>query len=84
MSTAEATKTDALAAWEKAKRHLDVSAGCLAYDVTIRADDPEGRATSHDKASSALTARLKADYVAAHAAERAAWSRVLDAVADRL
>ena len=80
MSTIEATKADTFAAWEQTKRRLDVAAGCLAYDVTIRADDPEGRETAHDKASVALTNRLKGEYVAAHAAERAAWLLVLDAV----
>lgn len=47
----------------------NLAAGCLAYDVTIRAANPRG--PGHDPATPKLTARLKADYLVAHAHESA-------------
>lgn len=59
------------AAWEKARTCLNDAAGCLAYDLTFRAEDEYNG--QHERPSKALTARLKAKYRAAHAAELAAF-----------
>ena len=48
------------------------AASCLAYDVTIRAANPDG--PGHDKASPQLTRRLSAEYVEAFTASDRAYA----------
>lgn len=64
-------------ATEKADKAMHVAAGRLAYDLTFRADDEY--VGQHDRPNAQLTAKLKAEYRAAHEAARAAWVAVENA-----
>ena len=48
---------------DRATAAANLAAGCLAYDVTIRAANPNGEGGVHERATPQLTARLKAEYV---------------------
>lgn len=73
--TATVTREQLFEDYKRAHRVMEAAAFSLAYDVTIRADDPTGVKTGHQPASIRLTQFLKAEYVAAHEADRVAYDR---------
>jgi hypothetical protein len=67
------TRDDLLEDYKRAHRTMECAAFSLAYDVSIRAADPTGVKTGHAPANLRMTEFLKAEFVAAHNAERAAY-----------
>ena len=69
--TVEYTRDHLLEDYKRAHRTMECAAFSLAYDVSIRAADPTNLKTG--QVDTRMTEFLKAEFVAAHNAERAAY-----------